>query len=589
MAEGRVQRRLAAILAADVVGYSRLIEADEERTRARLNSLHYELIDPQIAADGGRIVKTMGDGILVEFPSVVDAVRSGLAIQEELQRRNARVSINNRLDFRVGINVGDVIIEGDDIHGDGVNVAARLEGLCEPGEVYVSGVVHDQAEGKLEASFEDLGEQTVKNIAKPVRVYRAIDQTKIDKFRKPETTDTSSSDSDKPSIAVLPFDNMSDDPQQDYFSDGMAEDLITDISKISGLAVTARNSSFAFKGQSLDVKEIAKQLGVKHIVEGSVRKMGDRLRINAQLIDGADGRHLWAERYDGNMAEIFDFQDAIREQIVSALQVSLTPTDKALAERKQTDNVEAYDLFLKGRASYYRYTPEDLLEAKKCFEEAIEHDPNFADAYAYLSYCYFQGWASIWPGFDDTLDRANELAEKGVALDSTSAIALVRLGWVQAFLRRYDQAIENMEKAHALAPNNTDVLSTFAQVLNFWGNPERGLLLQEKAFSIETVVPPNWEYQLGLSHFLLHQYDQAIAGFNRAIERAPRFFPAYMLLACAYVETDRLDDARDTAKALSEFSPRFTVKWLTKMVPFRVDEDSNRFLNSLRKTGLPEG
>jgi adenylate cyclase len=589
MAEARVQRRLAAILAADVVGYSRLAEANEEGTRARLMSLHLELIDPRIVADGGRIVKTMGDGILVEFPSAVDAVRNALSIQGAMRRRNADVIGEDKIVFRVGINVGDVIIEGDDIHGDGVNVAARLEGLCEPGEVYVSGTIYDQAAGKLEALFEDLGEQTVKNIARPVRVYHVSDQIKVNSGPELQTTDTAFPHRDKPSIAVLPFDNLSDDPQQEYFSDGMAEDLITDISKISGLSVTARNSSFAFKGQALDVKDIAQKLDVQHIVEGSVRKMGDRLRINAQLIDGADGRHLWAERYDGNMAEIFDFQDAIREQIVAALQVSLTPTDKALAERKQTDNVEAYDLFLRGRASYYRYTPEDLLEAKKCFEEAIEHDPKFADAYAYLSYCYFQGWASIWPGFDDNLDRANELAEKGVALDSTSAIALARLGWIQAFLRRYDQAIPNLEKAIDLAPINTDVLSTFAQVLNFWGNPERGLLLQEKAFGIDTVGQPNWEYQLGLSHFLLRQYDQAIAGFNRAIERAPRFFPAYMILTWAYVESDRLDDARDTAKALSEISPKSTVKWLTNMVPFRLEEDGNRFIGALRKAGLPEG
>ena len=289
-----------------------LMEADEERTRARLGVLHFELIDPRIDADGGRIVKTMGDGILVEFPSAIDAVRSALAIQEDMRRRNANVPEDARLDYRVGINVGDVIIEGDDIHGDGVNVAARLEGLCDPGGVYISGTVYDQAAGKLEASFEDLGEQTVKNIAKPVRVYRARAEIKtvtISDLRHANEPPVS----DKPSIAVLPFENLSDDPQQEYFSDGMAEDLITDISQISGLAVTARNSSFAFKGQTIDVKQIAKQLGVQHIVEGSVRKMGDRLRINAQLIDGADGRHIWAERYDGNMSEIFDFQDDIRE------------------------------------------------------------------------------------------------------------------------------------------------------------------------------------------------------------------------------------------------------------------------------------
>jgi len=275
-------------MAADVVGYSRLMEADEALTRARLRVLHAELVDPLIAADSGRIVKTMGDGILVEFPSVVDAVHCALAIQDFVQLRNSGIPEDMQIEFRVGVNVGDVIIESDDIHGDGVNVAARIEALCEPGAVYVSGEVYDQVAGKLEVAFENLGEQTVKNIAKRVRVYRVHDAARTatgPDLRKAEVLPLSG----KPSIAVLPFDNMSGDPEQEYFSDGMAEDLITDISQISGLAVTARNSSFAFKGQAMDVKEIAKQLGVKHIVEGSVRKMGDRLRVNAQLIDGANG------------------------------------------------------------------------------------------------------------------------------------------------------------------------------------------------------------------------------------------------------------------------------------------------------------
>jgi adenylate cyclase len=309
---------------------------------------------------------------------------------------------------------------------------------------------------KLDLGFEDMGEQPVKNIDEPVRAYRIVAEggnlTSIDtdedrKRRRPLP--------DKPSIAVLPFDNLSGDPEQEYFSDGMAEDIITDISKISGVFVTARSSSFAFKGQSIDVKEVAAKLGVKHILEGSVRKMGAKLRINAQLIDAASGGHIWAERYDGDIEDIFEFQDNIREQIVAALQVSLTPTDKALTKRRQTDSVEAYDLFQKGRASFYRYTREDFLEAIRRFEEAIEIDPNFADAYGYMSLCHnLYGWAVMGPEYDENLDRANELAERGIALDSTSAFALARLGWIQMFLRRYDPAIANLEKAIAMAPNN---------------------------------------------------------------------------------------------------------------------------------------
>lgn len=560
MAEGRVQRRLAAILAADVVGYSRLAEADEERTRSRLNSLHYEIIDPRISADGGRIVKTMGDGILVEFPSAVDAVRNALSIQGAVRRRNADVIGEDKIEFRFGINVGDVIIEGDDIHGDGVNVAARLEGLCEPGEVFVSGTVYDQADGKLEASFEDLGAQTVKNIAKPVRVYRASVEPMVDASPEPQSTGKSPELPDKPSIAVLPFDNMSGDPEQEYFSDGMAEDLITDISKISGVSVTARNSSFAFKGQSIDVKEIASKLGVKHIVEGSVRKMGDRLRINAQLIDGTNGRHVWAERYDGKMSEIFEFQDDIREQIVAALQVSLTPIDQARAEHKQTDSVEAYDLFLKGRANLYRFSPETVLEAKKSLETAIELDANFADAYGFLSYCHYAGWILKFPGFDDTLDFANELAEKGVALDDKSAIAVVRLAWIQGWMRRFDQAIPNYEKAITLAPNRADVYADFGQILNYWGDPDRALEMSEKAFSLETFSPPLWEFYAGHSHFLLHQYDLALPLMTHMVERVPNFITGFAFLACLYVETDKQSEANDAIEKILDVFPDSTVK-----------------------------
>lgn len=589
MAEERVQRRLVAILAADVVGYSRLTETDEEGTRARLRVLHLEMINPRIAADGGRIVKTMGDGILVEFPSAVDAVRNALAIQNAMRRRNVDIPEEIRIEFRVGVNVGDVIIEGDDIHGDGVNIAARLEGLCEPGEVYVSGTVYDQTVGKLEASFEDLGEQTVKNISKPVRVYRANDEIKTDTIPEPQTSDTATPIPDKPSIAVLPFDNMSDDPQQEYFSDGMAEDLITDISQIFGLSVTARNSSFAFKGQTIDVMEIANKLRVKHIVEGSVRKMGDRLRVNAQLIDGSDGRHIWAARYDGNMAEIFDFQDDIREQIVSALQVSLTPTDKTLTGRKQTDSVEAYDLFLKGRAIFYNYIPEQFPEGIKFLEQAIEIDPNFAEAYSYLSYLHYSVHAQISPDSEERLLLANELAEKAVSLDDTSAQARVRLGFIQLWLRRYDDAIANAEKAIALGPNNAEVHASFGQVLNYWGDPERGLEMFEKAFNIETFVSPVWEMQSGLSYFLLGQNDRAVGRFLTAIARSPKILHAYTYLACTYVEMGQLDDAREIIKKALEIAPAYTLKMADKLFPYRLDDDRDRILDALRKAGLPEG
>jgi tetratricopeptide (TPR) repeat protein len=297
--------------------------------------------------------------------------------------------------------------------------------------------------------------------------------------------------------------------------------------------------------------EIAKKLRVKHVVEGSVRKMGDRLRVNAQLIDGTNGQHIWAERYDGDLAEIFDFQDDIREQIVSALQVSLTPADKMLTERKSTDSVEAYDLCLKGRANLYLFTPEHVREAMKCLEKAIEIDPNFADAYAYLAHCHFYGWVEKWPGFDDTLDQARDLAEKGVSVDTRSAISVMRLGWIQTWSRHYDDAIANLETALTLAPNNAEIYAPFGNVLNYWGDPERGLEMLEKAFELDTLAPPLWEMYIGISHLLLRQYDQALTRLNSVAERAPKFTHSYEMLAWAYVELDRLDDARDAIINLS--------------------------------------
>jgi adenylate cyclase len=540
MAKTRVQRRLAAILAADVVGYSRLMRADEAETLAQLKALRKELIDPKITEYGGRIVKTTGDGILIEFPSAVDAVQHAIDVQTSMQPRNADLPHERRMEIRIGINVGDVIVEGDDLFGDGVNVAARLEGIAEPGGICISGNAYEQVRDKLQTGFEDLGEQHVKNIDRPVQAYRVS----LESDRPTKATDIQSgaaalSPSDKLSIAVLPFDNMSGDPDQEYFSDGMAEDLITDLSKISSLSVAARNSSFSFKGQMPDISEVAEKIGVAFVLEGSVRKMGDRLRINAQLIDGADGRHIWAERYDGNMAEIFEFQDAIREQIVLALEVSLTPADTTLTERNPTDSVEAYDLFLKGRAYLHRHTPELLQEAIKLLEAAIEIDPNFAEAYGNLSLCYFFGWVQMWPGFDENLAKANELAEKGVALDGTSAVALMRFGWIQNWLGRHEQAVANLEKALDLAPNNAEICASFGQILNYWGNPERGQQMLERAFRLEMFVPPSWEFQLGRAHLLQRHYDEAVNGFKRAIEGAPNFVAAHVDLAWAYAELIR--------------------------------------------------
>ncbi len=589
MAQERVQRRLAAILAADVVGYSRLMEADETGTLDRLKTLRREIFAPIIADFGGRIFKLTGDGAFAEFASAVDAVNSAVAVQTALAERNAAQSDAKPLELRIGLSLGDVIVEGTDLYGNGVNVAARMEGLAEPGGICISGNVYEHVSASLEMNFEDLGDQSVKNIARLVRCYRVLLGSSHALEIGAQSAGSALRSPDKPSIAVLPFDNLSGDSEQEYFSDGMAEDLITDISKISGLFVVARNSSFAFKGQSAGVSAVADRLGVKHILEGSVRKMGDKLRVNVQLVDAASGGHIWAERYDGEMEDIFQFQDDIRVQIVAALQVSLTPADKALTKHKPTDSVEAYDHFLKGRANLYRFTLENVLEAKKSLETALELDANFADAYGFLSYCHFAGWILKLPGFDDTLNLANELAEKGVSLDGNSAIAVARLAWIQGWMRRFDQAIANFEKAISLAPHRADVYADFGQILNYWGDPERALELSEKVFSLDTFAPPLWEFYAGHSHFLMHQYDQALPKMTAMVERVPRFITGYAYLACLYVETDRLDDARDAIERLLEISPGYTLNDMDRIHPYRADDVRARFLDDLRWAGLPEG
>jgi len=376
MAEERVQRRLAAILAADVVGYSRLMEANEEDTRSRLRTLHAELIDPRIASDGGRIVKTTGDGILVEFPSAVDAVRSALAIQAAMAERNAASPNEHQLVFRVGINLGDVIIEGDDIHGDGVNVAARLEGLCKPGEIYLSGSVVDQVSGKINAQFDDLGEQSVKNLLRLVRVYRVSEKSL-------SATNGSVSENviplpDKPSIAVLPFENMSGAPDQDYFADGISEDIITALSRIHQFFVVARNTTFTYKGKAIDVQAVAKDLGVRYVLEGSVRRAGNRVRITGQLIDGRTGIHLWAERYDRELEDIFAVQDEITQTVVGALLPELSRAEQERARLKPTENMDAWECYQRGIWHTYRRTRDDLAEAQKLFIRAIELDQNMS-------------------------------------------------------------------------------------------------------------------------------------------------------------------------------------------------------------------
>lgn len=588
MANERVQRRLAAILAADVVGYSHMMSLDETGTLSRLKKLRREIFDPKTKQYGGRIFKTTGDGAFVEFNSAVEAVKSAADIQEALAAFNTEISKDQKFSLRIGISLGDVIVEGGDLYGNGINVASRMEGLAEPGGICVSGNVHEHIGRSLDVIFEDLGEQSVKNIDQPVRCYRVKPEAGGLTVTLPLQPNSALSLRDKPSVAVLPFANMSSDPEQEYFADGISEDLITDLSKISGLFVVARNTSFTFKGKSVDVVDVGRRLAVRHVLEGSVRRAGSRIRINAQLIDTGSGGHLWAERYDGDFDDIFALQDSITARIISALEVHLTAADRESADRKPTHSAEAYDLYLKGRAEYYHYHPDHLANAVRHLEKAIEIDPNYAEAYGYLSYCRTSAYLFAWPGADENLDEALALAEKSVALDDKSAVAYTRLGWVQSYLGRFDEAFENLEKATTLDPRNAEAFYAFGETMNRAGQPEKALPLFEKAFSIETIVPPSWDFAVGGAYILLRRYDEALPKLLPVIERVPNFLPARVQLARAYGEMGRAADARREIEALLEIAPHFTIKNASRMFPYPKEEDRRRLYDSLRNAGLPE-
>ena len=524
---------------------------------------------------------------MIEFASAVDAVSHAVDVQRGIAERNSGLPDDQRIFLRLGINVGDIIIEGEDIFGDGVNVAARIEAMAEPGGICISARVHDYVGSRLDIVFDDLGRQAMKNIAEPVHVNRVrLDAAPgVQGVTQPGAPLALPG---KPSIAVLPFSNMSGDTEQEYFADGLSEDLITDLSKISGLFVIARNSSFAFKGKNADVRGVARQLGVAHILEGSIRKMGTKVRINAQLIDAETGGHLWAERYDGDLDDIFTLQDEIMAEIVSAMELHLTVADRANADRKPTRSAEAYDLCLRGRAEYYRYTPDHLANATRCFEQAIEIDPTYADAYGYLSDCYATAYEFTWSGAKDSLEPALELAEKSLALDPRSPVAHARLGWVLGFQGEFDQATENFEKAVALDPRNAGSFFAFGETMNRGSLPEKAMPLIEQALGLEVIPPPGWDFSMGHAYLLLKRYDEALAKFLLVLGRVPGLVPARVQLARAYGEMDRIPEARAAIQALREVAPNYTAKNADRMFPYPDADHRARLHAGLRKAGLPE-
>ena len=557
MDEGSVQRRLAAILAADVVGFSRLMGADEAGTLARLKRLRAELVDPAVTGFRGRIFKTTGDGLLVEFPSVVDAVECAARVQAAMAERSAAEPQERKLVLRVGVNLGDVIVEGDDLYGDGVNVAARLEGICDVGGVFLSGSAYDQVAGKCGLTFDDLGERSVKNIARPVRVYRVrLDGSPAPEPCVPEPTAAAPAASEKPSIAVLPFQNMSGDPEQEYFSDGITEDIITDLSKLSGLLVIGRNSTFTYKGKPVEVREVGKRFAASHVLEGSVRRAGGRVRINAQLLEAESGHHLWAERYDRDLADIFAVQDEITREIVAALDVKLLRGEQASAWRHLLRQPEALDAYYKGLDALNRLTREANEEARRSFQKVVALEADSPLGHLGLAWTELSAFRYGWEGAA-ALERAAGLARKALAFDEGCADAHALLGYSHLIAGKHDEAIASGERSVALNPNHADNAANLACSCAVGGRPDEAVTLLRKAIRLSPVYPTWYLQILGFAHYQLGEMDEAEAAVRSALKREPAYTEARIVLAGVLHARGRAADARAEAAEVLRHDPKF--------------------------------
>ncbi len=518
MPEERVQRRLAAILVADVVGYSRLIRADEEGTLAALKALRADIIDPKIADHNGRIVKLMGDGMLAEFRSVVDAVRTAAEIQRAVAERNADQSEDRRIDFRVGINLGDVVIDGDDIQGDGVNVASRLEGLAEPGGMCISAAVYEQIRDRIELAFEDIGQQKVKNIDRPVHVWRWSKDASVT-AETPATADQPLPLPDKPSIAVLPFDNLSGDPEQEYFSDGITEDIITGLSRVRTFLVIARNSSFAYKGQSPDIRKVASDLGVRYVLEGSVRKAGDRVRITAQLIDAATGAHLWADRYDREIEDIFAVQDEITQTVVGAIQPELNRAEQQRALMKRPESLDAWDLYSRGLWHFARHDKENNGKAQELFARATELDANFCAAHAYLVFTKF---LSVVVSFTEDRNAIIEemmvIGRNALAADGNDAFAHLAIAGAHLIRSDAAPAIEALDRAIELNPSFSMAYNWLGDAHALVGETDKAIACAETAMRLSPADPQMSSFMVvaALANILARRFDEAESWARKA-------------------------------------------------------------------------
>jgi adenylate cyclase len=624
------KRRLTAILSADVEGYSRLMREDEEATIRTLKTYRTEMRN-LIQRYRGRVVDSPGDNIMAEFASVVDAVNCAVEIQRELAERNTDLTSERRMQFRIGVNLGDVVEDGERIYGDGVNIAARMESLAEGGGICISGIVYDQVKHKLGLEYEFLGEQEVKNIAEPVPAYRLLSfpgaaahrvikaKRAVRKtwrnlfvatvailvvgaavavwhfsFRHPPMEVASVERMalplpDKPSIAVLPFVNMSGDPEQEYFSDGITEQIITGLSKVPKLFVIARNSTFTYKGKPVKVQKVAEELGVRYVLEGSVQRSAERIRITTQLIDAITAHHLWAERYDRELKDIFALQDEITMKIITALQVELTEGDIARMHARGTENLQAYEKLLKGGEYFYHQNKDDNILARKIAEEVIALDPGYPAGYNLLAWTHYMDvWFRSSKSPKESLSRAYELAQKVVAMDDSLVMPHILLGHIYVLKRQHEKAIAENERAITLSPNAASGYAALGRVLNYAGRPEEAIPLVKKAIRLDPLPESFYYYTIGLAYNMTGRYDESIEACEKAIKAEPNSLYAHVVLAAAYSLSGQEEEAHAETEEVLRIHPKFSLEYFGKTLPYKNPTDRENFIAALRKAGLPE-
>jgi len=594
LTDENLQRRLTAILVLDVAGYSRLMGADEEGTLAQLKTLRKTLVDPTIGAHRGRIVKTTGDGMLVEFASAVDAARGAAEVQRAMATQNINVPQDKRIEFRIGIHVGDIIIDDNDIFGDGVNIAARLEGIAEPGGICVSDDAQRQIRGKTELAFDDMGPQSLKNIAEPMRAWRLqIDKNSPSTLPKRAAAETAQPPAlpDKPSIAVLPFQNMSGDPEQEYFADGMVEEIITALSRFKSLFVIARNSSFTYKGKAVDIKQVGRELGVRYVVEGSVRKAAETVRITGQLIDATTGAHLWADRFEGKLDDVFALQDKITEGVVSAIAPTVYKAEIDLAARRRPTNLSAYDLCLRAQPHFYSMTREGLAEALQLAHRALELDPRYGFAAFQAGSCHIfnitQGWAH---DLNREIGEVTRLLSLALSIDENDPDVLATAGCATSFLTEdFATAAEMVDRAVALNPNSAFAWNQRGQAYLFGGQAAEALRSFERSIRLNPLDPMLYMTLagMGIAFIELRRFDEAVAVARKAARQNQTYATTYRCLASALAHLGREAEVQKAVSRLLELEPNFRIsEWVKRGAQWH--RHNKLMIEGIRKAGLPE-